>query len=406
RQTKQLMPTGSERFQYLFSRYTSNSCTEAELEELFTLFRNMPEDQVHPYMDTFYHNIQPGEAPDTINWEELYQRITKEEARPAPVKRIYHPMRKVAVAASILLVILAALYYLRPSENTPGPQATVTPADIPPGKDLAVLKLADGSLVVLDSTANGNIAEQGGVRIVKQADGTISYEPQNGQAAANLFNTLSTPKGGQYRLTLPDGSKVWLNAASSIRYPASFNNQERRVEITGEAYFEVAKFRNLPFYVNTPDGEIRVLGTHFNVNAYANEPSVTTTLLEGRISITSTGHAQPVLLHPGQQASYQLPDGKTQQYLTSDIRVQKVDTDPVIAWTRNAFVFSNTSLDAAMRQIERWYDVNIIIKGDIANEAIMANLSRDIPISRVMHKLSLTGHLKFRIDGNTIIVTR
>lgn len=357
-------------------------------------------------MDTLYHNIQPGEAPDTIHWEELYQRITKEEARSAPVRRIYHPMKKVAVAASILLVLLAALYYLRPSENTPGPQAIVTPADIPPGKDLAVLKLADGSLVVLDSTANGNIAEQGGVRIIKQADGTIRYEPQNGQAAANLFNTLSTPKGGQYRLTLPDGSKVWLNAASSIRYPASFNNQERRVEITGEAYFEVAKFRNLPFYVSTPDGEIRVLGTHFNVNAYANEPSVTTTLLEGRVSLISTGHAQPVLLQPGQQASYQLPNSKTQQYLTSDIRVQKVDTDPVIAWTRNTFVFSNTSLDAAMRQIERWYDVNIIIKGDIANEAIMANLSRDIPISRVMHKLSLTGHLKFRIDGNTIIVTR
>lgn len=405
------MPTASERFQYLFSRYTSNSCTEAELEELFMHFRNMPEKSIHPYMDALFDNISPGTAADKIDWEDLYQRITQTEVQPAvqpaPVRRIPHPMQKIAVAASILLVVLAAFYFLRPSENTPGTkQAQTTPADIPPGRDQAVLRLADGSVVVLDSTANGNIAEQGGVRILKQADGAISYEPQNGQAAANLYNTLSTPTGGQYRLTLPDGSKVWLNAASSIRYPAAFNNQERRVEITGEAYFEVAKFRNLPFYVNTPDGEIRVLGTHFNVNAYANEPAVTTTLLEGKVSLTSTGHPQPVMLQPGQQAQYQLPGAKTQPYLAGDIRVQKVDTDPVIAWTRNAFVFSNTSLDAAMRQIERWYNVQVIIKGDIASEAIMANLSRDIPISRVMHKLSLTGHLKFRIEGNKIIVTR
>lgn len=391
----------------MFARYTSNSCTRAELEELFRYFNDMPEETIHQHMDIFYHNISPGEAPDVIGWEELYQRIISEEASPAPVRRMHHPMRKVAVAASILLVVLAAFYFLRPSENTPPPnQAQTTPSDIPPGRDLAVLRLADGSEVVLDSSANGHIAEQGGVRILKQADGAISYETQNGQAAASLYNTLSTPKGGQYRLTLPDGSKVWLNAASSLRYPAAFNNQERRVEISGEAYFEVAKFRNLPFYVNTPGGEIQVHGTHFNVNAYANEPAVTTTLLEGRISLSATGNPQPVMLQPGQQAQYQLPGTKVQDHLAGNIRVQKVDTDPVIAWTRNAFVFSNTSLDAAMRQIERWYDVEVIIKGDIAHEAIMASLSRDIPISRVMHKLSLTGHLKFNIEGNKIIVTR
>ncbi|HVK46341.1 MAG TPA: hypothetical protein VM488_00825, partial [Pseudobacter sp.] len=145
------MPTASERFQYLFSRYTSNSCTEAELEELFTFFRKMPEQSIHPYMDALYDNISPGTAADKIDWEDLYQRITQTEvqpaAQPAPVRWISHPMQKIAVAASILLVVLAAFYFLRPSENTPETkQAQTTPADIPPGRDQAVLRLADGSV--------------------------------------------------------------------------------------------------------------------------------------------------------------------------------------------------------------------------------------------------------------------
>jgi ferric-dicitrate binding protein FerR (iron transport regulator) len=398
------MSTTPDRFNYLFSRYTSNQCTRAELQELFDQFRKMEPESVHPYMDSLYENISPGSAVDKIDWDELYEKITEEQQ---PVRRLF-TLKKIAVAASILAITTTAAWYLlsRSDKNKTSPPFIAATTDIPPGRDVAMLTLADGTQVMLDSTANGHIAEQGGIRILKQADGELNYLPQNGQSnAAGMLNTLSTPRGGHYRLTLPDGSKVWLNAASSIRYPAAFNNKERRVEITGEAYFEVAKFRNLPFYVQSPNGEIQVLGTKFNVNAYANEPVVTTTLLEGKIGLTTSFRKTPVILEPGNQAVY--PQGNSSQpdYL-NEIKIQKADTGPVIAWTQNAFVFSNTSLAVAMRQIERWYDVDVVMKGDLANEAIMANLSRDIPISRVMHKLSLTGHLHFTIEGKRIIVTR
>lgn len=401
------MPNSTERFQYLFSRYAANQCTEAEMQEFFDQLRNLDPEKVHPYMDIFYENIPAGTATEKIDWNDLYARITQEQATAAPVRKL-SMLQRIAVAAAILITVTATIWHFLPSQKPAVPQLVrAEPADIPPGRDQAILTLADGKQVILDSTANGNIAEQGGIRILKQANGELSYLQQNGQPlSTGLLNTLSTPRGGQYRLTLPDGSKVWLNAASSIRYPAAFGNKERRVEITGEAYFEVAKFRNLPFRVNTPSGEIQVLGTHFNVNAYANEPAETTTLLEGKISLSTTGNQQSLILQPGQQAQYIQPAAQAPDFLKNEIKVQNVDTGPVIAWTNNNFVFSNTSLGAAMRQIERWYDVEVILKGNIANEAIMASLSRDIPISRVMHKLSLTGHLHFTINGKKITVTR
>lgn len=398
------MSTTPDRFNYLFSRYTSNQCSRAELQELFDQFRKMEPELVHPYMDSLYENISPGSAADKIDWNELYEKITEKHQ---PVRRML-TLKRIAVAASIMAIAATAAWYLfsRSDETKTPPLVFAATTDIPPGRDVAMLTLADGTQLMLDSTTNGHIAEQGGIRILKQADGELSYLSLNGQSnAAGMLNTLSTPRGGHYRLTLPDGSKVWLNAASSIRYPAAFNNKERRVEITGEAYFEVAKFRNLPFYVQSPHGEIRVLGTKFNVNAYANEPVVTTTLLEGKIGLTTSFRKTPVILEPGDQAIFSHNNTSQPGYL-NEIKIQKADTGSVIAWTQNAFVFSNTNLAVAMRQIERWYDVDVILKGDLANEAIMANLSRDIPISRVMHKLSLTGHLHFTIEGKKIIVTR
>ncbi len=332
----------------------------------------------------------------------------------SPLSRLLHrneelfPLRKIAIAASLLMMFAAgAWYYMLRTTTTQhftGP-AMATTADIPPGRNMAILTLADGTAGGARQFGQWSILpEQGGIRILKRADGELNYLQQNGQSnATGMLNTLSTPRGGHYRLILPDGSKVWLNAASSIRYPAAFNNKERRVEITGEAYFEVARFRNLPFHVTTPNGEVQVLGTKFNVNAYPNEPVVTTTLLEGKIGLTTRFRERPG--DTAARPAGSVPAGQLRskpEYL-NEIKVQKADTDPVIAWTRNAFLFSNTSLAVAMRQIERWYDVEVILKGDIANEAIMANLSRDIPISRVMHKLSLTGHLHFAIEGKRLL---
>ncbi|NML20888.1 FecR family protein [Pseudoflavitalea sp. G-6-1-2] len=399
------MLPSNDRFHYLFSRYTTNQCTQDELQELFGHLRHMNAEDLHPYMDVLYANISPGAAAEKISWDELYEKITGSEQASIPVRKLF-PYRRVAVAAAVLLVAASAIYLLLPKSNDNSLPPTVASSnDIPPGQDLAVLTLADGTRITLDSSSNGNIASQGGIRIIKEADGKLNYQVQQGDAAsASMINMLSTPRGGQYRLTLPDGSRVWLNAASSIRYPAAFSNTQRSVEITGEAYFEIASNSKLPFKVKTPAGEINVLGTSFNVNAYSNEPVVSTTLISGKVSLTTNNLQQPIVLKPGQQVTY--PHPMEEQVKSQKIEIRSIDTEPVIAWTRNSFMFTNTSLANAMRQIERWYNVEVTIKGDIGREGIMANLSRDMPISKLMHKLSLTGHLHFSIDGKKITVTR
>lgn len=399
------MLPSNDRFQYLFSRYTTNQCTQDELQELFEHLRKMNEEDLHPFMDVLYSNISPGVAAEKISWDELYEKITGSGPATGTIRKIF-PYRRMAVAAAVLLVAAAGIYLFFPKSNDNAlPPSVASSNDIPPGQDLAVLTLADGTRITLDSSSNGNIARQGGIRIIKESDGKLNYQVQQGDAAsASMINMLSTPRGGQYRLTLPDGSKVWLNAASSIRYPAAFSNTQRSVEITGEAYFEIASNPNLPFKVKTPAGEINVLGTSFNVNAYSNEPVVSTTLISGKVSLSTNNLQQPIVLKPGQQATY--PHPMEEQVKSRKIEIRSIDTAPVIAWTRNSFMFTNTSLAVAMRQIERWYNVEVTIKGDIGREGIMANLSRDMPISKLMHKLSLTGHLHFSIEGKKITVTR
>lgn len=275
--------------------------------------------------------------------------------------------------------------------------------DVLPGGDKARLELADGSVVILEQVNNGSLQEQGGTKIVKQ-DGRLIYNSAQGNHSGEIsYNKISTPKGGQYHIILPDGSKVWLNAESSLRFPTAFIGKERLVELTGEAYFEVAKLaipspsagasKIMPFKVQTNTVNIEVLGTHFNVMAYVNEKAVNTTLLEGSVRVSQLTTHESQLLKPGQQAK-----------INGSIQVVNVDTEEVVAWKNNLFQFNGADIQTVMVQIERWYDVEVDYKGRIPSKHFTGIISRNTNVSKVLEMLELTGGVKFEIKGKRISV--
>jgi ferric-dicitrate binding protein FerR (iron transport regulator) len=255
--------------------------------------------------------------------------------------------------------------------------------------------LANGKKIVLDSMSNGVVAVQSGAKILLKND-QVSYNNTR-EAEAVSYNTMSTPRGRQYTLVLSDGSKVWLNAASSITFPTSFMGKERNVEITGEAYFEVAHDAERPFKVKVGDMQVQVLGTHFNVNAYEDEGDIKTTLLEGSVKV-SKGN-ENTLIVPGEQAVIlNSPSG------VGGITVKKdIDLDEVVAWKNGLFNFNNADLKTVMRQLSRWYNVNIIYTGEIPNRVFGGEMQRDLHLSQVL-KLLEKNNVHFKIDGKNIVV--
>lgn len=293
-----------------------------------------------------------------------------------------------AAAVVVLLLVAGAWLWLRPV-LTSAPQ--VAAAEVLPGFNRATLTLADGSRLTLDS-AGDRILQQGNAS-VRQNGGTLTYREDNKTSAVS-YNTLTIPRGGQFQLTLADGTEVWLNAASSIRYPTTFNGKERLVEITGEAYFEVAKNARQPFRVKIDKrAAVEVLGTHFNVNAYVDEAVIRTTLLQGSVRVSNTTHN--VVLQPGQQSV----DGQSSQIsVTRDADVEKV-----MAWKNGLFNFENARLDEVMRQIARWYDVEVVYEKGIPNIYFAGELSRNIKLSGVLHALQ-DSKVHFRLEGKKLIV--
>jgi transmembrane sensor len=307
--------------------------------------------------------------------------------------------RKLAVAALFLLIAgKAVLFFLSPpAKNKPAVSGQMASYahDMPPGRNNAVLTLADGHSITLDSAANGGLALQGSTKVIK-LNGQIAYRNTGGAQSddAILFNTISTARGNQYQLVLSDGTKVWLNAASSLRFPTSFKGKERRVEVTGEAYFEIAKNPAMPFKVQAGSGEIDVLGTHFNVNAYADEPSVKTTLLEGAVAVKKATALQ--MLVPGQQAEFSPQGGIA--------LAENVDVTRETAWKDGFFWFNNTDIHTLMRQVSRWYNVDVEFKGNISDDGFTGKIPRSIPLSKLLNILEQF-ELHFQIEGKKIIVT-
>ena len=317
------------------------------------------------------------------------------ESKPAGHRVI--SFRRIAVAASFIgLFLLGGFLLFNRIASREIAKTEVNEQrfkeDVSPGGDKATLTLADGSTIALDDAQNGTLAQQGGSKIIK-LDGKISYDPTNRNSKEIVYNTISTPKGGQYQLELPDGSKVWINAASSIHFPTSFTGKERRVEIEGEAYFEVSKNPNMPFIVIVNDAEVHVLGTHFNVNAYSDEDNIKTTLLEGSVKFVHGVNAN--MLTPGQQ---------TQLETNGMIKVvSNVDVDEVVAWKNGMFDFKNAGIETVMRQLSRWYDVEIEYSGK-TDDLFFADMRRNIKLSDALKALELTGKVKFDIQGKKIIV--
>ncbi|WP_343672411.1 FecR domain-containing protein [Chitinophaga sp.] len=289
-------------------------------------------------------------------------------------------------AVAVILILCTGTYLLFRWSNKPGAEM----ADIQPGSSKAVLMLADGSVIPLDSAGN-QVIHQGGVS-VHQHGGQLQYALQ-GSGTEPGYNALTVPRGGQYQLILSDGTKVWLNAASTLKYPTAFTGKERIVELHGQGYFEVAGNAERPFKVKVNNMEIKVLGTRFDVMAYDDEGSVHTTLLEGAVSVVSGTREQ--LLKPGQQAIL--------DHVTNVMSVAQSDKDRVTTWRTGYFEFDDIDLSTIMRQLSRWYDVDIIDKTEGASPQVYARISRRLGLAEVLHALEGYGP-HFRIEGRTVIV--
>ncbi|MRG47957.1 DUF4974 domain-containing protein [Chitinophaga sp. SYP-B3965] len=299
-------------------------------------------------------------------------------------------------AAAAALIAFAVIFLFQPSP--PALKQVVKENklhQVVPGGNKAVLTLADGTQITLDSTGNGAIASQGNVQVIKLDSGQLAYNAAKGGKGNEMsYNTLVTPRGGQFRIILPDGSKVWLNAASSLHFPTAFNGKEREVQLIGEAYFEVAKNPQMPFKVKVNEMAVQVLGTHFNVMAYPDEANIKTTLLEGAVKIQHG--AKAVQLKPGQQA---------QLNTAGNISVNEgVDMEEVVAWKNGYFHFNHESLEGMMRQIGRWYDAEITYEGNISDREFGGKIERGSDITEVLKILELS-KVHFRIEGKKIIVT-
>jgi ferric-dicitrate binding protein FerR (iron transport regulator) len=339
--------------------------------------------------------------------EKMLQRLLKTmDTLPQQRPKVRAIRAWMAVAATVaVLVISSMIYFNLPNahvQQSPAQTAQQTTPVLQPGGNKALLKLANGQTIVLNQAANGVLAMQGSTQIKKAADGELVYEPGDAaKQAGTTFNTLTTPPGGQFQITLPDGTKVWLNAASSITFPTVFSGQERRVQLSGEAYFEVAKVsRNnsrMPFFVSTSGGEVAVLGTHFNVMAYPDAPNQETTLLEGAVQVTHGAQTQKIT--PGQQASVLNKTGAA-------ILVKQANIEAVMAWKEGLFLFDNTNIESAMNDIKRWYNATIIYNGPQPDVAFTGVLPRSTDVNTVLNMLASTRRVSFTVKGDIITVQK
>jgi len=357
------------------------------------------------YYESFQNNNEWNEAElgNVHEQEAVLLNKLKEALRQnkSPVQKLYSIRRLVWPVAAAIILLIGISYLV--VVNSKRQQQVVTPQisnqkplnDLLPGGNKAVLTLADGSSIVLDSARNGKLGNQGNSDIVKIKSGEIAYNNIKQGEDKPVYNIIATPKGGQYQVTLSDGTMVWLNAASSLRFPTSFVGDKRRVEISGEAYFEVAKNKEKPFVVKANGSEIEVLGTHFNVNAYQEEETMKTTLLEGSVKVTNGGGSS--LLKPGQQSV--IDKNNSNVYVKTEVNM-----DEVMAWKNGRFIFNDADLPSVMREIARWYDVEVVYEGNSPTDHFTGKMSRNMNASDVLKILSLSDE-HFRIEGRRIIVT-
>ena len=402
----------------MFGRFAGGACSPEEERELAALVLNSRyEAVVRDLLEQYWHTIQPENRMPEAEGLAMIKDILYQRSGPQKQQAVVHFIRRgwkrLAVAAAVMLVIGTGGYvYFRGSNPRPPASLQVQQKsfnnDIAPGKYKARLTLADGTTIVLDSAATGQLARQEGAAVFNKA-GQLVYQV-TGKPAAVVYNTLTTAKGETYATVLADGTKVWLNSAATIKFPVVFQGSERRVEITGEAYFEVAQNKAQPFIVTKNNMEVQVLGTHFNVDAYDDEPDIKVTLLEGRIKVRSHSgldpessgkQNNPVLLKPGQQATlrHSKPDSESIKVTSA------VDLEQVMAWKNGRFEFNETDIQTIMRQIVRWYDVEVVFEGNITQH-FNGTINRQVTVAKVLNMLEKTGGVRFAVEGRKVVVKK
>ena len=396
------MQLSRERIIYLLEAWTAESATEAEVAELQAWVASAPDDLlVQEHIQKLVTAYEPGKIPlPYVNWEQLCQQIL--DNREQVIVRPFSYRKWIAVAA-VFIAVIAATYFLvfqkSPEEN----MAKLTvPDDVsPPDKTKATITLADGRVVYLDSAGSGQLAQQGGVQLVKMPDGQIAYHlsaAQAGTATGEIikelqYNTLSNPRGSiVIDMQLADGSRVWLNAGSSVTYPVVFVGNERKVQITGEAYFEIAPDKTKPFKVSKGGVQVQVLGTSFNVNAYDDEPGIKVTLLEGAVKISNRGDSRQI--QPGQQATIHHSSFLINNY---------VNIDQVMAWKNGLFNFSGLSFNEVMRQVSRWYDIKVVTDPSVPAIQLKGKMDQGVKLSGFTRFLADYG-LVTRLENKTLYI--
>ena len=386
----------------LIERLLDGSITPAEKELLAKwILNDSNEEQLHSIMQQAWTDFKPGQTLPAEKAEQILGSILE-----PPVRRIGQRRRSYTIAAAAILIFAiltgAGLYLLKKQS---APIAIAAAKDVaPPAATKAVLTLSDGATIDLDSAAKGNIAIQHTTAVIKQNNGDIVYQGEpattnttnttNTTTATTAYNTLTVQRGSRIaHLTLSDGTKVWLNAGSSLRYPVAFNGPDRKVEVTGETYFEVAQDKLHPFVVNKGDNTIKVLGTHFNVNAYDEEGPMKVTLLEGAVRVSTNKNNS--LLQPGQMAIMD-------QNKPIDV-LNNADLERVMAWKNGYFNFSNADIQTIMRELSRWYGLELVFN-NVTNERFHVEINRDIPLSKVLRILEMTDKIHFTISGNKVTV--
>jgi transmembrane sensor len=361
-----------EKQQELSAKWLKGTITAEELELLEQWYNQEP--QSHMVWEA-------GDADKEQLSDRLFYNINQVQKADAPVRRLNRTI--LYKIAAMLIAVLGVAWYcttiLTPKQNNIAENSAKPLQHETPGNK-AVLTLANGSTMVLDNADNGLIAKQGNTRVNKTHDGELIYNNEgvneNNKVEINMVSTLS---GGQYQISLPDGSKVWLNALTSLKFPTAFTGTERVVELTGEAYFEVAKNKNMPFKVKLANNtSIQVLGTHFNIMAYANEGSINTTLLEGSINVQK-GTLSKIMI-PGQEAK-----------ITDEIKLRTVNAEEAVSWKNGLFSFDRSNIHTVMRQIERWYNVEVVYEGKVPDNQITGYISRSSNLAEVIKMLELSG---------------
>ncbi|WP_421939914.1 FecR family protein [Pedobacter sp.] len=369
-----------------------------QAEELLARFKagDITEQEAEMLRFWLHHHNEKGTSglseEDFLQADEAMWNAIK----PTPKISLKRRLMPALAAASLVVICSAGIYFFaKNAENKAQPQIASV-KEIEPGGNNAVLTLSNGKRIVLNDAANGELAKESGIVITKMADGQLVYTLKENFASntSTLINTIETPKGGQYQINLPDGTKVWLNAVSSLRFPAKFSGNERKVELAGEGYFEVAHNKKMPFKVKTAGQEVEVLGTHFNINSYADDPATMTTLLQGSVRV-NTARGANTLLKPGQQSVL----------IQNKLKVEEADVDAAVAWKNGEFRFNDEQLESIMHKVSRWYNVEVVYQNEqLKTDSFGGVITRFAKVSDLLKMLELTKEVKFKIEGNTIVV--